>query len=103
MRKALVVAAILLASLALSLPASATSQRTQVQRHLRAVLREGAPKGYGVPSVNSVRCIGAMPFYGKLGSTFTCYVYNRDGRGLGVLDGTNLGSNGANLEWYAGL
>jgi hypothetical protein len=99
MKKIIAVSAIVLASLGLSLPAGATSHRTLAQRHLRAVLRADTAQGFDVPTASSVHCVGAMPFYGKNGSTFSCFVYNRKGQGLGNLNGTNLGGNGANLQW----
>jgi len=102
MKKTIAVSAIVLASLGLALPAGATSHRTQAQRHLKAVLRADTVKGFDVPSVNSVHCVGAMPFWGRSGSRFTCYAYNRSGLGLGEVDGTNLGGNQANLQWLPG-
>jgi hypothetical protein len=85
--------------IAVATPAGAIGQKLAAERQIKAKLSKPQPKGFDVPHVNSVRCVGAAVFTGKSGSKFTCYAYNKLGEELGQVNGTNLGGGTANLEW----
>ncbi len=104
MRKRLVIAgAVTLASLGgavlTTAPAGAISKQLQIERTIKHFISQPRPTVFNVHGASSVRCVGATPYKGKSGSKFTCYVYNKQNQGIGVLKGTNLGGHNANFHW----
>lgn len=96
-RLAVVTVIVSIAVGAMSLPASALSQKNATDRYIKNTM---VHKKFHADNVTSVHCVGATPYTGRPGSKFTCYAYSHNGAQVGVIHGTNLGNDEANFNWY---